>query len=168
MVRDCPPVSQTDPDLPPAAPVRRAENGGPEGGDAGIRFQGNFRRNTADEQATRAKERYFSPRGDGAQWDFRNQPPEFWNQFNTDVPQGGHLRIHPLLHWTEIDIWRYIERENIPVVPLYFSRNGKRYRSLGDKDITFPVESPASNVSEIITELETTRTAETRRPRDGP
>jgi sulfate adenylyltransferase subunit 2 len=70
------------------------------------------------------------------------------------------LRVHPILHWTEIDIWRYIQRENIPIVDLYFSRNGKRYRSLGDRDITFPVESAASTLDEIIAELKLTKIAE--------
>ena len=87
----------------------------------------------------RAKERVFSPRGESGQWDFRDQPPEFWDYFNTDLPPGTHLRVHPLLHWTEIDIWRYIAREGIPMVELYFAKNGKRYRSLGDQDITIPV-----------------------------
>ncbi len=67
-----------------------------------------------------------------------------------------HLRIHPLLAWSEIDIWRYIERENIPVVDLYFAHNGKRYRSFGDHDITHPIDSSAATLKDIIHELETT------------
>ena len=113
-----------------------------------------------DEQATRAKERVFSPRADNGAWNFRDQPPEFWDHFKSDLPEGTHLRVHPLLAWTELDIWRYIERENIPVVDLYYSKNGKRYRSLGDQDITSPVVSDASNIAEIIAELETTKTSE--------
>ena len=113
-----------------------------------------------DEEGTRSKERVFSPRGEGAEWDFRDQPPEFWDQFKTDMPPGTHLRIHPILHWTEVDIWRYIRRENIPVVDLYFAKNGKRYRSLGCAPCTTPVESSASNVEEIIAELEDTRVPE--------
>ncbi len=70
------------------------------------------------------------------------------------------MRIHPLLDWTELDIWCYIRRENIPVVDLYFARDGKRYRSLGDRDITFPVESAATTVDEIVAEIEKTRVAE--------
>jgi 3'-phosphoadenosine 5'-phosphosulfate sulfotransferase (PAPS reductase)/FAD synthetase len=70
------------------------------------------------------------------------------------------IRIHPLLAWSELDIWRYIERESIPVVPLYFAKDGKRYRSLGEKDITFPIASTASTIQEIIIELETTREPE--------
>ena len=159
-VFDCPPIDSVDPSLPPAARsaarktegLRRAiETEGYRGIIAGIR---------RDEQATRAKERVFSPRDETGQWNFRDQPPEFWDQFKTDFPPGAHVRIHPLLHWTELDIWRYIERERIPVVPLYFSRDGKRYRSLGDQDITFPVESDAATIEEIIEELETTTTSE--------
>ena len=76
------------------------------------------------------------------------------------MPDGTHVRIHPLLHWTEIDIWHYTKREGIPVVPLYFARNGKRYRSLGEKNITFPIDSDAATIDEIIRELEVTRTPE--------
>jgi sulfate adenylyltransferase subunit 2 len=68
--------------------------------------------------------------------------------------------VHPLLHWTEVDIWRYTHRENIPVIDLYLAKNGKRYRSLGDQDITNPIASTASSIEEIITELETTRIPE--------
>ena len=70
------------------------------------------------------------------------------------------MRVHPLLAWTELDIWRYIEREGMPVVPLYFARDGKRFRSLGEKDITFPVPSVAASVAEIIAELEASREPE--------
>ena len=65
-----------------------------------------------------------------------------------------------MLGWTEIDIWEYIKCEKIPVVDLYFSKNGKRYRSLGDEDITLPVESSAKNVEEIIEELKISKTSE--------
>ena len=110
----------------------------------------------------------FSPRGEQNTWNFRDQPPEFWDQFNTDFAPGTHLRVHPLLHWTEIDIWRYTKRENIPLVALYFAKNGKRYRSLGDKDITFPIDSNAATIDEIIDELEHDQGRRARRPRDGP
>src|SRR5690554_7460428 len=85
----------------------------------------------ADEEGSRSKERYFSPRDRDNDWDVGDQPPEFWNQFKTDFAPGTHIRIHPLLDWTELNIWEYIERENIPVTSLYFDQgNGKRYRSL--------------------------------------
>lgn len=157
---DCPPIEEIDPSLPPAARSAARKTAGlktaiaryhPKGLIAGIR---------RDEQATRAKERVFSPRDVSGQWDFRDQPPEFWDQYKTDFPAGAHIRIHPLLHWTETDIWRYIRAEGIPIVSLYFARDGKRYRSLGDQDITSPIESDAKTLDEIITELESTRTAE--------
>jgi sulfate adenylyltransferase subunit 2 len=107
----------------------------------------------ADEEGSRSKERYFSPRDKNNDWNISNQPPELWNQFNTDFAPGTHMRIHPLLDWTEVNIWEYIERENVPITSLYLSRNGKRYRSLGCYPCTSPVESCAKNVSEIISEL---------------
>jgi sulfate adenylyltransferase subunit 2 len=102
----------------------------------------------------------FSPRGVGNVWDVRNQPPEFWDQFRTEVPAGAHLRVHPLLHWSEIDVWRYSEREKIPMVSLYFAKDGKRYRSLGDADITFPIASNAASIEEVIAELAATKIPE--------
>ncbi len=113
-----------------------------------------------DEEGTRAKERVFSPRNETAEWDFKDQPPEFWDQFKTDFAPGTHLRIHPLLHWGELDVWRYIERENIPMVDLYFAKNGRRYRSLGCGPCTGTVPSTATTVAEIIEELQTTRISE--------
>jgi len=73
----------------------------------------------SDEEGSRSKERYFSPRGKHDDWDVGDQPPEFWNQFKSDFAPGTHLRIHPLLDWTELNIWEYIKRENIPTVSLY-------------------------------------------------
>ena len=113
-----------------------------------------------DEEGTRAKERVFSPRGENAAWDFRDQPPEFWEQFNTEIPPGASLRIHPLLHWTEIDIWRYIGREGIPIPDLYYAKNGRRYRSLGCAPCTGDIASTATTVEQIIAELEATRVPE--------
>jgi sulfate adenylyltransferase subunit 2 len=113
-----------------------------------------------DEEGTRAKERVFSPRNQSAEWDFKDQPPEFWDQFKTDFAPGTHLRIHPLLAWSELDVWRYIEREDIPMVDLYFAKDGRRYRSLGCAPCTGSVASTASTVAEIIEELETTRISE--------
>ena len=113
-----------------------------------------------DEEPTRAKERYFSPRNQNMDWNVEDQPPELWGQYATECEPGSHVRIHPLLHWTELNIWEYIARENIPVVPLYFARDGKRYRSLGCVPCTFPIESNAKTVAEIIAELKAIRTAE--------
>ncbi|MCJ7518565.1 MAG: sulfate adenylyltransferase subunit CysD, partial [Anaerolineaceae bacterium] len=110
----------------------------------------------ADEVGSRSKERYFSPRDKRNEWNIGEQPPEFWNQYKTDFAPGTNVRIHPLLDWTELNIWEYIERENITTVSLYFNHgDNKRYRSLGCYPCTFPVESSARNVSEIIEELKT-------------
>ena len=156
----CPPVEEMDPSLPPAARSAARKTAGLKKMVEVHGFEGLFAGIRRDEEGTRAKERYFSPRGMDGKWDVRDQPPEFWGQFNTDFPPGTHIRVHPLLHWTEVDIWRYTEREKIPTIPLYFSKNGHRYRSLGDKDITSPVESKASTIPEIIQELLTTKVAE--------
>ncbi|MEA4899938.1 MAG: sulfate adenylyltransferase subunit CysD [Christensenellaceae bacterium] len=110
----------------------------------------------SDEEGSRSKERYFSPRDKNNDWDLDDQPPEFWNQFKTDFAPGTHVRIHPLLDWTELNIWEYIERENIPTVSLYYNQgDGKRYRSLGCAPCTGPIESESRNVREIIEELKT-------------
>jgi sulfate adenylyltransferase subunit 2 len=114
----------------------------------------------ADEEGSRSKERYFSPRTTQNAWDVGDQPPEFWNQYKTDFAPGTHVRIHPLLDWTELNIWEYIEREHIPVVDLYFDRGeGTRYRSLGCGPCTQPVVSTASSVADIIVELRSGRFA---------
>lgn len=156
----CPPEADMDPTLPPAtrAAMRKTEGlknilrrEGYKGIISGIR---------RDEQALRAKERIFSPRTLDGSWDFRDQPAEFWDHYTLRVPEGTHIRVHPLLHWTELDVWHYTRRENIPCVPLYFARNGQRYRSLGEKNITFPIDSEASSLDDIITELEQTRASE--------
>src|SRR5437870_6702988 len=115
----------------------------------------------ADEEGTRAKERYFSPRDKHGDWDFREQPPELWVQFKTAFPEGTHIRIHPLLDWTEINIWEYIRAEKIPIIDLYFDKgNGTRYRSLGCAPCTFPIKSTAKTLDEIIEELRNTNVAE--------
>lgn len=156
----CPPIEATDETLPPAARSAARKTEGLKLAIKKYGFNGLFAGIRRDEEATRAKERVFSPRGLAGQWDFKDQPPEFWDQYKTDFPPGTHIRIHPLLHWTEIDIWLYTQREQIPTIPLYFSHDGLRYRSLGDKDITFPVKSLASNIDEIIEELRTTKVSE--------
>jgi sulfate adenylyltransferase subunit 2 len=152
----CPGIEEVDQTLPSAARSAARKTGGlklalqkhgVDGLIAGIR---------RDEEPTRAKERVFSPRGNEGAWNVREQPPEFWDQFNASLPAGAHLRVHPILHWTEYDIWAYTQRENIPVIPLYFAKGGKRYRSLGDSDITFPVASAAADISEILEELRAT------------
>lgn len=108
----------------------------------------------SDEEGSRSKERYFSPRDRNQEWDVADQPPELWNQFKTDFAPGTSVRIHPLLDWTELNIWEYIQRENIPIIDLYFNKgDGKRCRSLGCYPCTFPIDSPSKNVSDIIEEL---------------
>ncbi len=108
----------------------------------------------ADEEGSRSKERYFSSRDKQSEWDISDQPPEFWDQYKTDFAPGTHVRIHPLLDWTELNIWEYINREKIPTVSLYYNNgNGKRYRSLGCWPCTKPIDSESRNVPEVIEEL---------------
>ncbi len=108
----------------------------------------------ADEEGSRSKERYFSARDQQSEWDVSDQPPELWKQYKTDFAPGTHVRIHPLLDWTELNIWEYIEREKIPVISLYFDQgDGTRYRSLGCYPCTRPVASGAGSVAEIVEEL---------------
>lgn len=110
----------------------------------------------ADEEGSRSKERYFSPRSRDNQWDISTQPPEFWSYYKTDFAPGTHVRIHPLLDWTELNIWQYIQTEKIPIVSLYFDQGkNQRFRSLGCYPCTNPVDSSAKNIEEIIAELET-------------
>lgn len=156
----CPGINSIDSSLPPAARSAARKTEGLKKIICEHKLKAVIAGIRRDEQGTRAKERFFSPRDEEGTWDVKNQPPEFWNHFSVHYPNNVHLRIHPLLSWTEIDIWRYIKRENIPVVDLYFAKNGKRYRSLGDKDITNPVSSEASNVEEIISELEKSNISE--------
>jgi sulfate adenylyltransferase subunit 2 len=113
-----------------------------------------------DEEPTRAKERYFSPRDKNMEWNIEDQPPELWDQFNTDMAGGTHLRVHPLLHWTEMDIWEYIEREKIPLSSLYFAKDGKRFRTLGCHTCTFAIDSAAATIADIKEELRTTKKPE--------
>lgn len=110
----------------------------------------------ADEEGSRSKERYFSPRNKSNEWEIKAQPPEFWNQYKVDFESGTHVRIHPLLDWTETNIWEYIAAEKIPTVSLYYNQgDGKRYRSLGCHPCTSPVESDAKTPEEIVAELKT-------------
>ncbi len=159
-VEPCPPIDAVDPTLPPAARSAARKTEGLKLALTKYGFDGLIAGIRRDEEATRAKERVFSPRGTEGGWDVRDQPPEFWDQFNASPPPGAHLRIHPILHWTEADIWAYTKRENIPIIPLYLAKDGKRYRSLGDQDITNPVVSNASTIDEILTELNSTKVPE--------
>ena len=110
----------------------------------------------SDEEGSRSKERYFSARDKHHEWEIEDQPPELWNQFKTDFAPETHVRIHPLLDWSEIDIWEYIVREKIPVTALYYDQGkGERYRSLGCYPCTFPVKSNAKNAKEVVRELKT-------------
>ncbi|MEK7660611.1 MAG: sulfate adenylyltransferase subunit CysD [Pseudomonadota bacterium] len=142
-----------------------------------------------DEEKSRAKERVISFRTKDHRWDPKNQRPEPWHLFNTNKKPGESFRVFPLSNWTEYDVWSYIARENIPVVPLYFAkvrpvierdgglimvdderlklRNGEkiqnklvRFRTLGCYPLTGAIQSSASNVSEIIAELQEAKTSE--------
>lgn len=164
IVHPCPSLEKTDASLPPAARVAARKTLGLKEVMEKYGFNGIIAGIRRDEEATRAKERIFSPRNESGAWEVRDQPPEFWNHYHTAVPKGGSLRIHPLLHWTERDIWHYIAREKIPVVSLYFAKDysGKmmRFRSLGEKGITFPIESRATTLKAILEELPQVKTAE--------
>lgn len=113
-----------------------------------------------DEHGIRAKERVFSPRDQEFEWDYKNQPPEIWDQYKKESEESQHLRIHPLLGWREIDVWEYIKRKKIPVVELYFAKEGKRYRSIGCQCCCSPIESEADTIDKIIEELKTTKISE--------
>jgi sulfate adenylyltransferase subunit 2 len=114
----------------------------------------------ADEEGSRSKERYFSPRDRRNAWDVAGQPPEFWQQYNTEFAPDTHVRVHPLLDWTEVNIWEYIAREAIPVIDLYFDAgNGRRYRSLGCEPCTKDIESDANGVEAVLVELVSGRLA---------
>lgn len=123
-------------------------------------FKGLFLGIRRDEEGSRAKERVFSPRDKNFEWAYKDQPPELWDQFNTSFEEGTHIRIHPILGWTELNIWEYIEREKIEICPLYFARDGKRFRSLGCMPCTGPIKSEAKTVPEIIAELKTLKDPE--------
>lgn len=108
----------------------------------------------ADEEGSRSKERYFSVRDGQNGWSVEDQPPELWDHYKTEVAPGTHVRVHPLLDWTELNIWEYIERERVPVVSLYFDAgSGTRYRSLGCGPCTATIQSTSSTPSEIVVEL---------------
>ena len=142
-----------------------------------------------DEEKSRAKERIFSFRSDGHAWDPKNQRPEMWKTYNTRIAKGESIRVFPLSNWTELDIWQYILRENIEIVPLYFAaprpvveRDGMlimrddermalkpgevaedrmvRFRTLGCYPLTAAVESKAQSLEAVIAETQIARTSE--------
>jgi len=156
----CPPESSVDQTLAPGGRAAARKTEGLKALIGREKWRGVILGIRRDEQATRAKDRIFSPRAVDGSWNFRDQPPEFWNYYQTDVPDGAHLRIHPLLHWTELDIWRYTQREAIPFCSLYLARNGKRFRSLGESNITVPIDSNAATIEEVVAELAATSAPE--------
>src|SRR5882672_7427061 len=133
-----------------------------------------------DEEKARAKERVFSFRDAWGQWDPKNQRPELWNLYNARVAQGEHMRVFPISHWTELDVWQYIARERLAVPNIYFAhtrpvvrrpggllpvteltpaRAGERvedlsvrFRTVGDISCTYPVESNAVDYDAIVAE----------------
>ena len=142
-----------------------------------------------DEEKSRAKERVYSFRDRRHQWDPKNQRPELWNLYNGKVNKGESIRAFPLSNWTELDVWQYIHRENIPIVPLYFAkrrpvveRDGMlimvdddrfrlrpgerpvdklvRFRTLGCYPLTGAIESTATTLPEIIQEMLLARSSE--------
>ena len=113
-----------------------------------------------DEHGIRAKERYFSPRDQEFKWNYKDQPPELWDQYKSKQSDEEHIRVHPLLHWNELNIWEYIRREKIPIINLYLAKNGKRYRSIGCKCCCSPIDSNADDIDKMIHELKTTNTSE--------
>ncbi|KFA91373.1 sulfate adenylyltransferase subunit CysD [Archangium violaceum] len=142
-----------------------------------------------DEEKSRAKERVYSFRDRHGQWEPRKQRPELWNLYNGRIDAGESMRVFPLSNWTELDVWHYILKERIPVVPLYFAaerpvvdRKGQwimvddermrlrpgekatmkrvRFRTLGCYPLSGAIESSASNVEEIITEMMEARVSE--------
>ncbi len=113
-----------------------------------------------DEHAIRAKERVYSPRDTAFRWDYADQPAELWDLYATPTEGVDHVRVHPLLHWTEREVWQYVQQERLPVNPLYFASDGLRYRSLGCMPCTVPVPSTAQTVDAILQELATTQSPE--------
>jgi len=113
-----------------------------------------------DEHGIRAKERYFSPRDINQAWNYHNQPPELWDLSPAELSPEEHYRVHPMLHWREIDIWEYIKHEKIPIVNLYLAQLHQRYRSIGCETCCFSIKSDANSIPKIIHELKTTQDSE--------
>ena len=113
-----------------------------------------------DEHGIRAKERYYSPRDEEFRWNYTDQPAELWDLYVKPSEDFSHMRVHPILHWTELDVWLYVQQEKLPINPLYYAKDGKRYRSLGCMPCTVPIDSNASTIDEIVEELKTSKTPE--------
>jgi sulfate adenylyltransferase subunit 2 len=142
-----------------------------------------------DEEKSRAKERIFSFRSNSHAWEPRDQRPELWNLFNTRVRPGESIRVFPLSNWTELDVWRYIRQQNVPVVPLYFAKERPvvwrsktwimvddarlpldpgetpqmrrvRFRTLGCYPLSGAIESDAATIDDIVAEMEAARVSE--------
>jgi sulfate adenylyltransferase subunit 2 len=113
-----------------------------------------------DEHGIRAKERVFSPRSAEFTWNYQDQPAELWDFYRPHQGRREHTRVHPMLDWTERDVWRYVEREKIPVNPLYLARQGRRYRSIGCRTCCAPIPSAAGSVAQILAELQSDRSPE--------
>lgn len=113
-----------------------------------------------DEHGIRAKERYYSPRDEEFRWNYADQPAELWDLYVKPSTDFSHMRVHPILHWSELDVWLYVKEENLPVNPLYFAKDGKRYRSLGCMPCTVPIPSEADTIDKIIDELKTSTISE--------
>ncbi|MEK7199979.1 MAG: sulfate adenylyltransferase subunit CysD [Bacteroidota bacterium] len=141
-----------------------------------------------DEEKARAKERIFSVRDEFGQWDPKLQRPELWNTYNGRIHKGENVRVFPISNWTELDIWNYIRRQNIDLPSIYFAHDREvleyegqlvaisefiqleendkisirkvRYRTVGDMTCTAAVESTASNIDDIISEIIATKTSE--------
>jgi sulfate adenylyltransferase subunit 2 len=152
------------------------------------RFDALFGGARRDEEKARAKERVFSFRDEFGQWDPKNQRPELWSLYNTRIRRGEHIRVFPLSNWTELDIWAYIEREELEIPSIYFAHQREvferdgilladnpyvergedeplfsamvRYRTVGDMTCTGAVASTADTVQQVIAEVAATRITE--------
>jgi len=113
-----------------------------------------------DEHGIRAKERYYSPRDEEFKWNYADQPAELWDLYVKPSEDFSHMRVHPILHWTELNVWEYVQQENLPVNPLYFAKDGKRYRSLGCMPCTVPIPSGSDTIEKIVQELAISKTPE--------
>ena len=107
----------------------------------------------SDEHGIRAKEQVISPRKSDFTWDYLDSNIQIGDVYVQDVDNDEHVRIHPILNWTELEIWEYVKEENIPTNELYFAKDGERYRSLGCHPITNPIVSDADTVDKILQEL---------------